>query len=120
MKQERHMPPTKPSNVTLKLVMVDDKNGNGQPNFGDTIRFDVSPPDTQWDQLVMTAFQPAGAAQDAQQPLVNWFQSHVYAQPLILSGGGWTSGAADLLVRLLRYGRNTPDVIAELKVTAAA
>lgn len=79
---------------SLTLAMVNDLNGNGTPNWGDTITFNVSTTATTSPELKLTCYQ-GGVA-------VYWTQTAYYAgypfpwtQIMTLKSGMWTGGAAD-------------------------
>ena len=82
------------SGGSLALVMVDDVNGNGTPNWGDTVTFDVSTTATSAPQVRLTCTQNgvrvylADAAFYEGNPF--W-----YMQMMQLESGAWTAGAAD-------------------------
>lgn len=78
----------------LNLVLVTDQNGNGSPNFGDTITYSVSTTATSAPSVKTTCSQNGTA--------VLWTQASFYAgnpfaymDYLALESGMWTSGAAD-------------------------
>ncbi len=106
--------------ATLSLVLVTDQNGNGQPNYGDSVRFAIDPPDTAWDYLALVAYQPAGADRKDQVIVGSAMRQPAYDPPIGLSSGIWQSGAADVVVQLSRYGRQRLEVIGEVTFTAAA
>jgi hypothetical protein len=79
---------------SLSLVVTTDQNGNGLPNFGDTITYNVSTTATSAPSVKTTCYQNGVA--------VLWSQSSFYAgnpfsymNYLALQSGLWTSGAAD-------------------------
>jgi len=79
---------------TVALVMVNDANGNGSPNWSDTVSFDVSTDATDSPELKLTCYQDGVA--------VYWTQTAYYdgypfwwTQLMKLESGLWTGGAAD-------------------------
>jgi hypothetical protein len=84
---------------SLSLVLSTDQNGNGQPNWGDTITYNVSTTATSGPQVSTACYQNgvlvlhADAAFYAGNPFayMDWLQ---------LTSGMWTGGAADCTARM--------------------
>jgi hypothetical protein len=79
---------------SLTLAIVTDVNGNGLPNWGDTVTFNVSTTATSSPEVKLTCYQ-AGIA-------VYWTQTAYYVgypfawtQMMALQSGAWTGGGAD-------------------------
>ena len=79
---------------SIALVMVEDANANGSPNWSDTVSFNVSTTATSAPELKLTCYQNGGA--------VYWTQTAYYdgypfpwTQLMKLESGLWTGGAAD-------------------------
>ena len=92
---------------SVALVMVEDLNGNGSPNWSDTVSFDVSTDATDSPELRLTCYQDGVA--------VYWTQTAYYdgypfwwTQLMKLESGMWTGGAADCTADLFfTSGRKT-------------
>ena len=79
---------------TLALVVVDDANGNGQPNWADTITFNVSSSATNSIQVSLACYQGSTRVLHAN---AAWYDGNpfAYMQMMKLQSGAWTGGAAD-------------------------
>jgi hypothetical protein len=84
---------------SLSLAMVADSNGNGLPNWGDQVTFNVSTTATDKPLVKLNCYQ-SGA-------LVYTHSAGFYpgypwpsAQTFTLSSGAWTGGAADCTAEL--------------------
>ena len=92
---------------SIVLLMVEDANGNGSPNWNDTVSFDVSTSATSSPELKLTCYQGGEA--------VYWTQTAYYAgypfpwtQLMKLESGLWTGGAAECTAMLYySSGRKT-------------
>ena len=97
--------------ATFALAMVDDANGNGAPDFGDTITFNVSTTATT-DPLVSVACYQNGnivfAAAWPSTPNIN------------LASGAWQGGAADCTATLYYIAGAKKPVLATFDFTAGA
>jgi len=84
-------------------VMVTDRNGNGLPNWGDTVTFNISTTATA-QPYVHLMCSGNGIGYDSWKGVfagsldTNW--------NFVLSSGGWTSGAADCTASLGMYTRH--------------
>jgi hypothetical protein len=75
---------------SLALVMVDDVNGNGTSNWGDTVTFGVSTSS----QVRLQCYQGGVRVYNAN---AAWYDGNpfAYMQYMKLQSGAWTHGAAD-------------------------
>ncbi len=81
---------------TFSLVLVNDTNRNGLPNYGDSVTFAVSSNVSQpWVQL--TCYQGADWVTNQ---YVGFYPGYPWSQVFALSSWKWTSGAADCNARL--------------------
>jgi hypothetical protein len=76
---------------SLSLVMVSDANGNGVPNWGDTVTFDVSTTATSQPSVIADCYQNGA--------LVYRHFGFFYGDPspsrnFVFQSGAWTGGAA--------------------------
>ncbi len=98
------------TDVTLTLVMVTDQNGDGLPNHGDQIRFDVVSSE-EWHQVSVKCMQNGvdvfGALQLPNQ-----------TTPITLSSAHWPSGAAQGTAYLEQANANKPLATLEFAVGA--
>jgi len=79
---------------SLTLVMVVDQNGNGSPNWNDTITFDVQTNQTSTPYVEVTCYQNGTLVYSAWAgfyPDYPWPES----QRMTLRSPSWTGGAAD-------------------------
>jgi hypothetical protein len=92
--------PSKPSgSSTVTLVMVEDANGNGLPNWADTITFDVSTTATQYPYLSVRCYQGGVLVYGAD---AGFYADYPWpgARLMPLSSPSWTGGAADCVAVL--------------------
>jgi len=82
------------SGSTLTLVLADDVNGNGAPNWGDTVTFNVSSSATSSPQVSLNCYQGSTLVYNAN---AAWYAGNpfAYMQMMKLQSGAWTGGAAD-------------------------
>ena len=99
---------------TISLVMVTDNNGNGTPNWNDTVTFNVSTTATASPYVFLNCYQNnvvvAGAS-------AGFFDSYPwsFARLMTLSSRTWTGGAADCKADLGYYGsKGSVTVLASL------
>ena len=85
------------STSTLALVMVDDANGNGAPNWGDTVTFSVSTSATDSPWVEVACYQGGTLVYSA---WAGFYDSYPGAKYMPLSSPSWTSGAADCVATL--------------------
>jgi len=79
------------SSSSLSLVMVKDLNGNGLPNWGDTVTFDVSTT-ASYPEVLLECSQN-GALVFSQR--AGFFPSYMWSKDFTLQSSSWTGGAAD-------------------------
>ena len=84
--------------TTLTLVLADDVNGNGVPNWADTVTFNVSSSATSSPQVSLTCTQGGTVVYNAN---AAWYAGNpfAYMQMMKLQSGAWTGGAADCTAR---------------------
>jgi|1185.fasta_scaffold217504_2 hypothetical protein len=80
--------------ASLALRLVDDVNGNGAANWGDTITFDVSSSATSSVQVSVGCYQGGTLVYNTN---AAWYSGNpfAYMQMMKLESGAWTGGAAD-------------------------
>jgi hypothetical protein len=90
---------TTSGNGSLTLVMVNDVNGNGLPNWGDSIRFNVSTTATTQPQVSLTCSQNGTVVSKS---TTGYWEGYLWpwTQTMTLSSMVWTSGGADCLAQL--------------------
>jgi hypothetical protein len=80
--------------------MVMDKNGDGLPNWGDAVTFNVSTT-ASWPSVVLTCYQN-GVAVLTQ--TAGFWPTYTWGQVYALNNGTWTGGAADCTAQLTTQG----------------
>jgi hypothetical protein len=83
-------------------VMVTDLNGNGSPNFGDTITFNVSTSAT-WPSVEVDCSQNGTLVY---QGIVGFYPTYAWSRDYTLQSSLWTGGAASCTARLYTTGKN--------------
>ena len=102
---------------SLSIVMLSDANGDGLPNFGDTITFNVTTSATQ-PFVRVSCYQGASWVYVAS---VGYFDSYPWAKQFILSAGSWPGGAADCTATLYTsVDGSSMNTLATLNFTAGA
>jgi hypothetical protein len=101
---------------SLALVMWTDNNGNGSPNFGDTVTFTVTTTATPYPTVDLVCSQNGSSVYGAQGAFYDG-DPWPWAKYMTLASGSWTSGAADCTATLHAMGSST--ALATLKFTAA-
>jgi hypothetical protein len=98
---------------SIALVMVEDANGNGSPNWSDTVSFNVSTSATSAPELKLTCYQNGEPAY--------WTQTAYYegypfpwTQLMELESGLWTGGAAECTAVLYYSGGRRTTTLATL------
>src|SRR4051794_32203242 len=83
---------------SISLVMVTDQNGNGTPNWNDSIRFNVSTTATNEPHVSVQCTQGGTVVYNAQ---TGYYASYPWpsTQTFTLSSQAWSSGAADCTAR---------------------
>lgn len=104
---------------TLSLVLVVDVNGNGSPNWGDTVTFDVSTTATTQPHVSLTCSQGGTVVYGA---AAGFYDSYPwpYAKIMTLSSAAWTGGAADCTAKLYYFGGTKTITLATLSFQAGA
>jgi hypothetical protein len=104
---------------TLTLVMVNDLNSNGSPNWGDTVTFDVSTTATDQPYVDLTCSQNGVVVYGAS---TGFFSSYPWpwTQDMTLSSQMWTGGAAACTARLYYVNGSKTVTLAKLSFTADA
>jgi hypothetical protein len=87
---------------SLSLVMQTDLNANGLPNYGDTIKFNVSTTVTSSPYVVLTCTQGGTMVYTAQ---AGYFPTYPWPNDFILTAPTWPGGAANCTAAL-RYLSN--------------
>ena len=79
---------------SLALVMVNDVNGDGSANWGDTITFDVSTTETDYPYVSVRCYQDGSLVYSAD---AGFYDGYMWpgAQLMPLTSPSWTGGAAD-------------------------
>lgn len=79
---------------SLSLVMVTDNNGDGQPNYGDTITFNINTTQTKLPYVDVRCYQGGTLVYSAS---AGFYDGYLWpgAQKMPLSSPVWTGGAAD-------------------------
>lgn len=87
---------------TLALVMVNDANGNGLPNWGDSVRFNVSTTATAEPNVSLTCTQNGVVVYGA---TTGYYASYPWpwTQTMTLSSNAWQSGGANCTARLYYF-----------------
>jgi hypothetical protein len=94
----------------LSVVMVNDLNGNGLPNYGDTIAFNVSTTATTEPHVSVQCYQNGALVYSA---TAGYYASYPWpwTQDMTLSSNSWTGGAAECTATLYYFsGRKTVTV----------
>jgi hypothetical protein len=100
-------------------VMHTDINGNGLPNWGDTVTFNVSTTATTEPHVDLTCSQDGVVVYGA---TTGYFASYLWpwTQFMTLSSRAWPNGAADCTATLYYFSGSKNTIIATLKLTAGA
>jgi hypothetical protein len=87
---------------SLSPVMVNDLNGNGLPNWGDTVTFDVSTTVT-YPEVELECFQNGTVVlrQGA-----GFFPSYMWSKDFTLRSASWTGGPADCIATLFYFTKS--------------
>jgi hypothetical protein len=99
--------------------MVSDANGNGLPNWGDTIRFDVSTTATTEPHVNLKCSQGGAVVYGAS---TGYYASYPWpwTQNMTLSSQMWTSGAAACTATLQAYSGTSVTTLGTLSFQAYA
>jgi hypothetical protein len=104
---------------SLTLVMVNDANGNGAPNWGDSVTFTISTVATTQPHVDLGCSQNGVVVYSAS---AGFFASYTWPwmQTMTLSSRAWTGGAADCTATLYYLNGSKKAVLATLRFTAQA
>jgi hypothetical protein len=105
---------------SLSLVLVSDNNGNGAPNWGDTVTFNISTTATTQPNVGVTCSQNGVVVYSAS---AGFYASYPWpwTQTMTLSSQMWTGGAASCTATLYMFtSKGGKSVLATLPFTAAA
>ncbi len=83
--------------ISLATPLVKDVNGNGLPNFGDTVKFNVSTTSTTSPYVNLQCFQNGVLVASGWR---GYFAGSLDTPYFVLDGGSWASGAADCIAYL--------------------
>jgi hypothetical protein len=102
---------------SLSVVMVNDINGDGLPNWGETITFNVTT-SAEKPFVRLQCYQGGSAVYAGS---VGYFPGYAWAQEFYLVSGGWSSGAADCTATLYTStDGSSSTTLATLNFTAGA
>jgi hypothetical protein len=103
---------------SLELVLVSDINGNGQPNWGDTVTFTVVAPTVAEPTVELLCSQDATVVYGA---TAGFYDSYPWpwTRNMTLSSTAWSSGAATCTATLYPLGAKS-SVLARVTFTAGA
>jgi hypothetical protein len=103
---------------SLTLVMVSDRNANGLPNWGDTIRFNVSA-STAEPHVNLTCSQGGVVVYGAS---TGYYASYPWpwTQNMTLSSTNWSGGAAACTATLQAYSGTSVSTLGTLSFSVAA
>jgi len=87
---------------SVNLVMVQDANGNGAPNWADTVTFDVSSTADK-PYVNVRCYQGGSLVYDG---WAGFYDGAWFGQTYMLESSSWVGGAADCTARLVTYGKN--------------
>jgi len=102
---------------SLSLVMVSDQNGNGLPNWGDSVTFNISTTATSQPNVSLTCTQNGVVVYGA----VSGFYAGYpwpWTQVMSLSSQNWTGGAASCVAKLYYFSGSKTVTLASLSFTA--
>lgn len=90
------------SGNSLTLVMVNDQNGDGKPNFGDTITWDVSTTATGAPNVGLVCTQNGTVVYRADS---GYYDGYLWpwTQRMTLKSGAWAGGSAGCVAELFWY-----------------
>jgi hypothetical protein len=104
---------------SLTLVMVQDLNGNGLPNWGDTVTFNISTTSTAALYVALTCNQNGSLVYST---VAGFYPTYPWpwTQHMTLSSQWWTGGAADCSAQLYYSTGKQTITLAWLYFTAGA
>jgi hypothetical protein len=87
--------------ISLASPLVRDNNGNGTPNWGDAVRFNVSTTSTTTPWVFLTCYQGGSLVAQGSE---GYFEGSLDDGNFGLYSPMWTSGAADCTAKLESWG----------------
>jgi hypothetical protein len=101
---------TSGSSLSLHNPLVNDLNGDGLPNWGDTVTFDVSTTATTGPYVDLACTQNGAVVLGA---TAGFFDSYLWpwTRDMTLSTQSWTGGAADCTATLYYFGSRGKKVV---------
>lgn len=110
---------TSGSSITLETPLVNDLNGDGQPNWGDTVTFAVSTGATTQPNVSLTCSQNGTAVYSA---VTGYYAGYPWpwTQDMTLSSQSWSGGTASCVARLYMFTRKGTSTLATTSFTAGA
>jgi hypothetical protein len=105
------------SSSSLSLKMVTDNNGDGLPNWGDTVTFNVSTT-ASMPSVELDCYQNGSLVYGATR---GFYVGYMWSDNYVLGGMEWPSGAADCTARLYNTNKNgSTTTLATLSVPVGA
>jgi hypothetical protein len=107
------------SSSSLSVVMVEDGNQDGSPNWGDVITFDISTTDTSEPNVSLTCTQDGVVVYGA---VSGYYAGYPWpwTQEMSLASGAWDGGSANCTAVLQTYSRTKVIDLASISFTAGA
>jgi len=104
---------------SLTLVMYNDVNGNGAPNWGDTVTFNVSTTATTEPNVSLTCSQNGTVVYSA---VTGFYSSYPWpwTQDMTLSSTAWSGGAASCVAKLYSISGTSTTNLGSLSFNVAA
>jgi hypothetical protein len=87
---------------SIDLVMVDDMNGDGAPNYAETITFDLSTSAAK-PYVNVRCYQGTAFVFDG---WAAYYSGAWFGQTFTLASSSWSAGAADCVARLVVWSKN--------------
>ena len=104
---------------SLSLVMVADVNGDGLPNWGDTVTFNISTTATDQPNVSLTCSQNGVVVYGA---VAGFYDSYPWpwTKNMSLASQSWTGGAADCVAKLYYFSGTDTINLTSITFTAGA
>ena len=104
---------------TIAVSMVTDQNGDGLPNWGDTVTFNVSSTATTEPHVSLKCYQAGTLVYTTQ---TGYFAGYMWpwTQIMTLSSGAWTGGAASCTAALYYFSGSKTVTLKTLTFAAGA
>jgi hypothetical protein len=104
---------------SLSIVMVSDANGDGHPNWGDSIRFNVTTSATSEPNVSVTCSQNGVVVYGA---TTGYYASYPWpwTQTMTLSSNSWQAGAASCTAKLYYFSGTSTINLSSMTFTAGA